>query len=117
MNRYGLTQQQIDDIHACFRAHPSVRRVILYGSRAKGNYRPGSDIDLVIEDEGMTFAELMALENALDDLMLPVRIDLSLMRQISSEDLLAHIHRVGVEFYALPRDSGMLLSSQAGQIL
>jgi predicted nucleotidyltransferase len=49
---------------------------VLYGSRAKGNYRPGSDIDLTLLGESLNLTELQKIELELDDLMLPYKIDL-----------------------------------------
>ncbi|MCF8358302.1 MAG: nucleotidyltransferase domain-containing protein [Prolixibacteraceae bacterium] len=72
---------------------------MIYGSRAMGNFKAGSDIDLVIIDNGLEFSELLKLENQLDDLLLPYKIDISLKRQISNEKLLEHINRVGKVFY------------------
>lgn len=45
---FGLQQKHIDAINACFAQYPQIEQVILYGSRAKGNYKNGSDIDLTI---------------------------------------------------------------------
>jgi predicted nucleotidyltransferase len=74
--------------------------VVIYGSRAKGNFRPGSDIDLTIKGDDIPFNQFMRLENQLDDLMLPYTIDLSQYRQIDNPELLAHIDWVGVVVYS-----------------
>jgi predicted nucleotidyltransferase len=97
--RYGLTEDAIARIKAVFAACPEIDRVVLYGSRAKGTQRNGSDIDLTIEGEAMSPSQLLRLENALDDLLLPYKMDISLLRQIDNPDLLAHIRRVGLVFY------------------
>jgi len=96
---FGLKTSTIEKINKIFAAEPAVIQVILYGSRAKGNYRNGSDIDLVIESEEMTLGQLFRIENELDDLLLPYRIDLSLLHTICDQDLLDHINRVGILFY------------------
>lgn len=97
--KFGLKQATIEKINGVFSSRPHIETVILYGSRAKGNYRNGSDIDLTIEGETVTLSELLKLENELDDLLLPYKIDLSLLHQIADPDLLGHIRRVGVVFY------------------
>jgi predicted nucleotidyltransferase len=99
MKQFGLKQEQIDAICGCFTRYPAIEQVILYGSRAKGNFKDGSDIDLTIIDADAAFAELPQLENMLDDLLLPYKIDLSLKRQINNPDLLNHIELVGKIFY------------------
>jgi len=95
---FGLKQQHIDLINACFAQYPQIEQVILYGSRAKGNYKNGSDIDLTIVGD-LDFRSLLKLENQLDDLLLPYKMDISLHHKINAPDLLEHIQRVGLLFY------------------
>jgi predicted nucleotidyltransferase len=99
MTEFGLPQENIDSINGIFVQYPSINRVIIYGSRAKENYKSSSDIDLTIEDEGLEFSEFLEIENELDDLLLPYKIDLSQKRKIANIDLLDHINRVGKVFY------------------
>lgn len=96
---FGLKEEHINLINNCFAQYAAIEQVILYGSRAKGTFRNGSDIDLTIIDNTLTYSELMRLENIIDDLMLPYKMDISLKREISNPDLLAHIDRVGEIFY------------------
>lgn len=96
---FGLKEEHIYLINQCFAQYTAIEQVILYGSRAKGTFRNGSDIDLTIIDNNMTYSELMRLENLIDDLMLPYKMDISLKREINNPDLLAHIDRVGKIFY------------------
>ncbi len=96
---FGLSESALTKIRAVFSDCPDVERVILYGSRAKGNYRNGSDIDLTIIGDHVTSEQFTRLQLALDDLLLPYTIDLSLMHEIDSPALLAHIRRIGVVFY------------------
>jgi uncharacterized protein len=92
---YGLDLQTLEAVLGVFRSYPSVEKAILYGSRAKGNFRPGSDIDLSLEGEGLDLTILQKIENDLDDLLLPYKIDLSLLKHIRNQELLDHINRVG----------------------
>jgi len=96
---FGLRPSAIEKVRAVFSRHPEVERVILYGSRAKGNYRPGSDIDLTICGESVTLSQLLRIEHELDELLLPYKIDLSLHHKIDNPHLLEHIKRVGQLFY------------------
>ncbi len=70
--------------------------VILFGSRVKGNFRPGSDIDLAVKGEGLDFQQFLRLLVKLDDLDLLYKIDAVNYRTIESQELLAHIDRVGI---------------------
>jgi len=103
--RYGLTEDAIARITVVFAACPEIDRVVLYGSRAKGTQRNGSDIDLTIEGDAVSHSQLLRMENTLDDLLLPYKMDLSLLREIDNPDLLAHIQRVGLVFYEKKRDA------------
>lgn len=98
--RFGLTQAQIDAILSVLRRHAKISRAIVYGSRAKGNYRSGSDIDLTLQGEGLSLTDLLCVSNELDDLLLPYNIDLSLFESLQEPALLVHIARVGVELFS-----------------
>jgi len=93
---YGISQGALDKIKAVLFSMQGVEQVILYGSRAKGNYKEGSDIDLTVKGN-LAFDDLAKMSVNLDDLNLPWKIDLSLYSQIKNCDLLEHIDRVGVE--------------------
>ena len=102
---YGLNDQTIEKIVTVFAACPEIEKVLLYGSRAKGNYRDGSDIDLTIVGDTVTQSHLLKIANELEDLLLPYKIDLSLMRQIEDKEVVEHIRRVGVVFYERTADA------------
>jgi len=108
--RFGLTQATLDKLNSVFALYPAIASVLIYGSRAKGTHRPGSDIDLTIKGEEIPFTEFMRIEDRIDDLMLPYSVDLSQYRQIGNAELIAHIDRVGVEIYA--RDVSSVLVGQ-----
>ncbi len=101
--KYGLKQSTLAMINSVFANYPNVKMVILYGSRAKGNYRSGSDIDLTLVGENLNLSLLWKIENELDDLLQPYKIDLSIRDQIDNPNLLAHIERFGKVFYELEK--------------
>ena len=92
---FGLPAAAINAMCHVLSQYPQIERAIVYGSRAKGNYRSGSDLDLTLDGPALTYTDLMHIETALDDLMLPLKIDLSLLSHIHNPDLLDHIARVG----------------------
>lgn len=96
-DQFGLPSHVIDSLKRIFSHYPHINKVILYGSRAKGSYQQGSDIDLCIEGPLLGLSELLAIENQIEDLCLPWKIDLSLKHTIDNPDLLDHINRVGIE--------------------
>jgi predicted nucleotidyltransferase len=97
---FGLPPATLEKLNSVFAQHSAIDTVVIYGSRAKGNYRPGSDIDLCIKGGEISFPEFMQIENQIDDLMLPYTVDLSQYNQINNKDLIGHIDRVGVVIYA-----------------
>lgn len=97
---HGLPGRAVDKLLTVFAGWPGIESVTLYGSRAKGNYRPGSDIDLMIHGPGLTLSDRLRIEQQIDDLMLPWSVDLALDQDIEDPALRAHIARVGQQFYA-----------------
>jgi len=100
--RHGLPEAAIEKILETLTGYPAIERVILYGSRAKGNYRPGSDIDLCLQAPTLQLSQQLEIENNLDDLLLPWKIDLTLRHNIENPALLEHIERVGVSLMKHP---------------
>jgi predicted nucleotidyltransferase len=109
----GLSQSVIDQIRAVFADCSTIERALLYGSRAKGNYRHGSDIDLAVEGSELDETQLLTLETRLDDLLLPYRIDLSRLAGIQNEALRDHIQRVGRVFYQAKKNQSRLRAESA----
>lgn len=98
--KYGLPDAAIQNICAVLDRYPQVNQAILYGSRAKGNHKHGSDIDLTLRGGAdLTLPVLYKIMDELDDLLLPYTIDLSIYADIGDPDVIAHIQRVGVTFY------------------
>jgi len=99
VEQYGLSSEVIKKICAVFLDFPEIERVILYGSRAMGNYRNGSDIDLtLIKKEDDSLSLLTSIMTALDDLDLIYSFDVSFLSHINNPNLLDHIERVGIDF-------------------
>jgi predicted nucleotidyltransferase len=101
---YGLPERALDKINSVFLSHNNIKKAVLYGSRAKGTYKNGSDIDITLFGV-LSFQELLRIETELDDLLLPWMIDLSLYEQIDNPALREHIERVGKVFYVDCRQS------------
>ncbi|HEX8403016.1 MAG TPA: nucleotidyltransferase domain-containing protein [Duganella sp.] len=96
---FGLKPDVIGDMARVFAAYPEVEQVILYGSRAMGNFKIGSDIDLCMVGPNLTLPLLLQIDTDLDDLLLPYKIDLSIRDHIDNPELAAHIQRAGVSLY------------------
>lgn len=103
---HGLPESVIDKILGILAGYPAIEQVILYGSRAKGNYRPASDIDLCLQAPTLLFSQQLEIENRLDDLLLPWKIDLTLRHNIENPALQEHIERVGVSLMKKNKNRG-----------
>lgn len=94
-NTFGLSDSVLSSIVNAIASVRNVSRAIIYGSRAKGNYRDNSDIDITLEGKDLTITDLAALDERLDDLLLPWQIDLSIRARITNTALLDEIERWG----------------------
>ena len=100
MNTFGISPQSFQLITDAFSQYPQIESVVLFGSRAKGNYKNGSDIDLAIKGIECTnqFTEnIKAMLN--EELNIPYHVDVVNYETLSHLDLKAHIDRVGKEFH------------------
>lgn len=100
--RFGLTESTIQKISSVFAQHDAIEKAVVYGSRAKGNYTNGSDIDLTLFSRAETDInahDIARILNEIDDLLLPYTIDLSVFDKLSNAKLREHIERVGQVFY------------------
>jgi len=97
--RIGLSTTDLTKIQSVFARFPALSKVWLYGSRAKGNFRSYSDIDITLEGDALNPDIGHRIEWALDDLYLPYTFDVSILTAIDNRDLLEHIERVGVLIY------------------
>lgn len=96
---FGLNKHTIERFNEIFSRHPQIAEVIIYGSRAKGNYREGSDIDLTLKGNRVTEDICRKIWLELDELNTPYLIDLSIYNHLNSGSLKEHIDRVGKVFY------------------
>ena len=96
---FGLSEQTCATIRKILDQHPMIEKAVIYGSRAKGNYKNGSDIDLTLMGNALDYKTLSAVAWALDESLIPYTVDLSLFEKIENPALREHIERVGKVFY------------------
>lgn len=97
---YGLSDIVMADICSVFRCHPNINKVLIFGSRAKGTYLEGSDIDLAAIGENLSFDQLMDINIQLEDLGLLYKVDVVDYNKNAGTSLGEHIDRVGKIFYS-----------------
>ena len=97
--KYGLKEEEWERLNSVFARNPKIEKVILYGSRAKGTYKPFSDVDITLVGDDLSSDDLADIMNEVDDLLLPYMFDISLYHKLNNPELLDHISRRGVTIY------------------
>lgn len=95
---FGLSRKALDGLRSVFSKSENIELIMIYGSRAKGNYKNHSDIDLAVMNS-ISFDELLRLETEIDDLLLPQEIDLIRFDSVENAALKNHIERRGKVFF------------------
>ena len=97
--KFGLSDRVIEELHTVFVRHPNISKVLIFGSRAKGNYREGSDIDLAALGTGLDYKQLLQILAEIDELELLYSVDLLDYYKNVNTPIGDHIDRVGQVFY------------------
>lgn len=97
--KFGLSDSVIVELQNVFRRHKNISKVLIFGSRAKGNYREGSDIDLVAIGNNLDYSQIIKILTEIDDLELLYSVDLLDYSKIIGTPIGDHINRVGQVFY------------------
>jgi uncharacterized protein len=103
-SKHGLTKGTVAQIARVLEQFATVERAVLFGSRAKGVHRPGSDIDLALVGDRLDWRELGRIDDALDDLLLPYRFSLVVYGKKLAPEVAAHIQRVGLLLFERDRE-------------
>ena len=100
MNEFGLSDKSMEIIRGIYSQFPQIESVILYGSRAKGNFKPGSDIDMtIVADPTFDFSSLAKVNAMFHESSLPYLYDISDFSKLTNQDLIEHIKRCGKVIY------------------
>jgi predicted nucleotidyltransferase len=96
---FGLSDKIFGIIISTFSSNKNIESAILFGSRAKGTYKPGSDIDIVIKGTDLTIDDIIKLQNIFDELDQVYTFDILIFQDITEPALLNHIERAGIEIF------------------
>lgn len=97
---YGLDQQLLDQISTVFESYDQVEEAWLYGSRAMGTQKEGSDIDVTLKGSSLNLEILNSIAADLDDLMTPYFFDLSIYKHVENQALKEHIEKRGILLFS-----------------
>jgi len=95
---FGLSENTINILKKFFSEFPEIEEVKIYGSRAKGTYERGSDIDFALFGE-INFRLLSKISSEIDELTTPYKYDVADYKTIENKNLKDHIDRIGKTFY------------------
>lgn len=98
----GLSAAAVDTVVRTIGADHRVEKIVLFGSRAKGTWQPGSDIDLAVCGSAIKHEDLSRWKDLLEELLFPWSIDLVAEHQIGNAALREHIARVGIALFERP---------------
>lgn len=97
--KFGLSASTIAQVNSVIAKYSLINKVVIYGSRAKGNFTKGSDVDLTLIGDNLDHRMVHNLELEIDDLLLPYTFDISIFTQIENKELIDHINRMGKTFF------------------
>ena len=90
----GVPEPSCQRLAEVLLSQPGLEQAWLFGSRAMGRHRPGSDLDLCLIGDAITHLDRLRLMHAIDELLLPWSVDLALWHELP-EDLRGHLQRAG----------------------
>ena len=97
---FGLIDTDLNNIRAVISKHSDVETAFIFGSRAKGNYRNGSDVDIALKGTSLNYKTIVEISSELnEETLMPYHFDILNYHTINNDDLINHINRVGVSFY------------------
>ena len=99
MDKFGLSEHIIDIINDFFETITEIETVKIFGSRAKGTFKPNSDIDFVLYGNGITDKLTRHIASGLDELPTPYKFDVVNFESIENENLIKNINQEGKIFY------------------
>lgn len=99
MTEFGLKEAYVKLLQSIFESHLFIEKVVIYGSRAKGNYTERSDIDFVVYGNPKDRFDLTTVLNEIESSILPYNVDIQMINDINNTHLIDHINRIGKTFY------------------
>jgi predicted nucleotidyltransferase len=97
---FGLPKNVINSIVSVICYNKKIEKIKLFGSRAKGNFKKGSDIDIALFAKNLDYNDLLKIKNEVSELPLPYTIDILDFKKINNEELKEHILRVGITLFS-----------------
>ena len=107
--KFGFKEKDLEDIIGVFNCFAAIKEAIIFGSRAKGNYRHGSDVDIALKGD-IDFKTLTRISYLLNqESLMPYKFDILAYSKITNQDLKEHIDRIGISIYKIEEQENSTL--------
>ena len=106
VTQYGIPESDLDALLSELKKNSKINEIILFGSRAKGTYRNGSDIDIALKGRKLKLNDILDATIDIDKLLLPYKLDLIIYTRINEPALIEHINRVGIILFKRQKGEG-----------
>ena len=107
ITQYGIPESDLDALLSELKKNTEIKEIILFGSRAKGTFSNGSDIDIALKGRKLKLNDILDAMSGIDKLLLPYKLDLIIYTRIKEPDLIEHIKRVGIILFKREKASEM----------
>lgn len=100
-NKFGLLETDLQEIVQTLSQFSTIEKAVIFGSRAKGNYQNGSDVDIAIFGENLNpETDFQVSFHLNEETNMPYKFDILNFNKIQEPTLIDHISRVGIQIYA-----------------
>lgn len=97
--KLGLEESELEEIINILASFHNVERATVYGSRAKGNYKPFSDIDIALSGDKLSQTDILRIADMFEESSLPYLFDISDYSTLTNPELTDHIDRRGINIF------------------
>lgn len=112
-NKFGLFDSDISSIIEVISHHEKVESATIFGSRAKGNFKNGSDVDIALKGEDLDFDTISEVSYLLnEETNMPYKFDVLNYHTVKEPELVKHIDRVGIEVFNRKREVELIENSK-----
>lgn len=98
-NETGISKRFIDELRFYCITNNQIDKILLFGSRARGDYRAASDIDLAVFTKQVSHTQQNLIEHAISELSTPLKIDLVFINRLRKVKLISNIRNEGEVIY------------------
>jgi uncharacterized protein len=96
-NKFNIKQEWIDILYNIFEKTENLDKVILFGSRARGDHKLRSDIDLAIQTVNIKASNYII--NKIEESNILLKVDIIDLNYVESNKFLENVKNQGIVFW------------------